>query len=377
MTGRLRSLWNAPPALPRPPKRVWRDWLLVAAVPLIAVFEGLVRSGEPNMLVAVLVTAAAAPTLLWRRSHPLLMLLISFALIEGARLISGGPELYTLVYVLLLVYSVFRWGSGKAIVLGLALMLVSTSFSVFVGPFELSEAIGSFAIIMLTVTLGLLLRFRAASRMRELDAARSRERDDLARDLHDTVAHHVSAIAIQAQAGLATAGTDPGAATAALRSIEAEASQTLSEMRSMVRGLRRHEAAALAPTPTPTLADLAGLAADQPETPVIDVQVASDLGSVPAPVAAAVYRIAQESVTNARRHARAATRVTVRVEPSAGGLRLTVHDDGVAAAAGTAGYGIVGMTERAALLGGTCSAASDPDGGWTVTADLPLAGAVR
>ncbi len=105
------------------------------------------------------------------------------------------------------------------------------------------------------------------------------------------------------------------------------------------------------------------------------MQVTGDVDALPAPVASAVYRIAQESVTNARRHARNATRIDVRVDVDDARVRLTVHDDGAAGTAGEPGYGITGMTERAALLGGTCTVGRDPEGGWTVTADLPRAGA--
>ncbi|BCJ73657.1 hypothetical protein CS0771_32010 [Catellatospora sp. IY07-71] len=92
-------------------------------------------------------------------------------------------------------------------------------------------------------TLGLARRYRIHARTREHDQVRLVERAQLARDLHDTVAHHVSAIAIRAQAGLAAAPARPEAATDALRLIEAEASRVLAEMRAMVRVLREEPAA--------------------------------------------------------------------------------------------------------------------------------------
>jgi signal transduction histidine kinase len=97
---------------------------------------------------------------------------------------------------------------------------------------------GGFAVLLASVALGEAFRYRAGARVRGLDQMRLLEREGLARDLHDTVAHHVSAIAIRAQAGLATAASHPDAATDALQVIEAEASRTLAEMRSMVRVLR-------------------------------------------------------------------------------------------------------------------------------------------
>jgi signal transduction histidine kinase len=368
MTGRLRTLWDAPSATPAPPKRIWRDWVLVAVLPLLATFEGLVRTDVPNALAAVVILIVMVPTLLWRRTHPLLMLVISFAISSGFQLVTGHElQLYSSVFLLLIIYSVFRWGSGRAVIVGLAIIVVSTLVSTLVPPFDLSNLIGGFAIVTVIGLLGALLRFRAGSRMRELDRVKSNEREELARDLHDTVAHHVSAIAIQAQAGLATVGTNPDAATEALRVIEAEASRTLTEMRSMVGVLRNDDSLELAPAHA--IEDLRRL-----EHGPVTVELDGDVAGVPAPVAAAVYRIAQESVTNARRHARGATRIDVKVSVADERVRLTVHDDGSGGAPGPIGYGITGMTERAALLGGTCAAGRDPRGGWTVTADLPAGG---
>ncbi|WP_332108222.1 ATP-binding protein [Phytohabitans suffuscus] len=88
--------------------------------------------------------------------------------------------------------------------------------------------------------------------------------------------------------------------------------------------------------------------------------------------------MAQESVTNARRHARHATRIEVRVAADDTSVHLRVSDDGESSAArpaGAPGFGLIGMMERADLLGGTCAAGPNPDRGWTVTAVLPRAGA--
>jgi signal transduction histidine kinase len=372
----LRSAWNLPPASPVPPKRVWRDWVLVGALPALAVLEGFLRPDLPYVIPAVILTVALTTTLLWRRERPLLMFGVAFGTTEIFALVTGQDlQLYSSGYILLLVYAVFRWGSGRAMLVGGALMLAADAASVLRGPFALPNLIGGIVILLLTASVGLLVRARAASRMRELDSAKSHEREELARDLHDTVAHHVSAIAIQAQAGLATVGTNPEAATAALRLIEAEASRTLTEMRSMVRVLRRDGAAERAPAPT--VSDLKELALGDDSGPVIDVELTGPFDALPAPIASAVYRIAQESVTNSRRHARKAARIDVRVAVDDDKARLTVTDDGAAGPAGTPGYGIAGMTERAALLGGTCTAGRSPNGGWLVTAVLPRTGAGR
>jgi hypothetical protein len=159
------------------------------------------------------------------------------------------------------------------------------------------------------------------------------------------------------------------AAVEALEVIEAEGSRTLAEMRSLVGVLRQPGSAPLAPIGT--LDDVRRLA--RPDgRPRVTVTVSGALDGLDPVVAAALYRVAQESVTNAARHARAATVVAVEVVTAADAVRLTVRDDG-----GTApppdggGFGLPGMAERAALLGGSLSAGPAQHGGWLVEATLP------
>ena len=391
MTSPVRALWDAPAASPPPPRRVWRDWVLVAVIPVLALVEAAVRPDVPWRWLWAVVLIALAPTLLWRRIRPLSMLAIAFAVGTIVGLVVGGEsQLFTTAYFLVLVYAVMRWGTGRAMLAGGALVIAGTLLSPQLGTTTVSDIIGGIAVVVMTSTLGIAFRWRAGARARELDRARLLEREQVARDLHDTVAHHVSAIAIQAQAGTAVAATDPEAAAEVLRVIEGEASRTLDEMRSMVRVLRRADAAELAPTPG--IRDLRRLAqpgsarpepaqpgSAQPDArgPAVEVHVEGDGDALPPMVAAAVFRIAQEAVTNARRHARGATRVEVRVLVDAAGVRLHVRDDGVPAASAAPGFGITGMAERAALLGGTCEAGPVPageGGGWAVTAVLPRAG---
>jgi signal transduction histidine kinase len=371
----LRPLWDEPrPA--DPPARVWRDWVLVAVLVPATLLETLLRPDLPHRALAVVLTVGLVPTLLWRRTRPLLMVAIAFAASAGASVLTGGnpPEPATVVYVLLLPYALFRWGSGREIVLGSAIMLARMALTLATGELLAGEAAGGLAVLAATCALGGALRYRASARLRELDQVKLLERESLARDLHDTVAHHVSAIAIRAQAGIATSATRPDAAVEALAVIEAEATRTLAEMRSMVHVLRRAGQAELAPSPR--IADLAGLADTGGTGPAVDVAFSGDVDDVPPSVAAAVYRLAQESVTNSRRHARNATRIEVRVAADESAVRLHVRDDGDggAARAPGSGYGLVGMIERAELLGGTCEAGPGPGRGWTVTAALPRAG---
>jgi signal transduction histidine kinase len=372
MTSPLRSVWDAPAAHPPPPRRVWRDWVLVGVLPAVAVLEGVARPDVPWRVLWVVVFVALVPTLLWRRTRPLLMLAIAFAATAVVTLATGGDsQLVTTAYLLILIYAVVRWGTGRAMLLGAAIVLASFILSLTIGPVVLSDVIGSLAVLGTAIALGWAFRWRAAARARELDRVKLLEREQLARDLHDTVAHHVSAIAIQAQAGTAVAATDSDAAARVLRVIEGEASRTLAEMRSIVRVLRED---APERTPTPGIADLRQLAFAEAGGPVVDVQLTGDVDELPPTIAATVYRLAQEGVTNARRHARNATRIDVRVHADEAGIRLDVHDDGDPAASVTPGYGIAGMIERAALLGGTCEAGAVPGGGWAVTAVLPRTG---
>jgi signal transduction histidine kinase len=342
----LRTVWDEPrPA--DPPRRVWRDWVLVAVLVPAAIVEGLTRTGIPLRPLSVALVAGLVPTLLWRRTRPLAMVLLAFGITGLASLVTDRnvPDMNVGVYVLILAYALFRWGSGREMVLGGAFLVLRLAIWPLVDDVPPGDLLGGYAVLSVASTLGIALRYQV----------KLLERERLARDLHDTVAHHVSAMAIRAQAGLATADTHPQAATDALRVIEAEAVRALAEMRSMVRVLRTGQPAQL--TPNPQVADLPGLADPARPGPPVQVEIVGDLDGISPSVGTAVYRLAQEAVTNARRHARHATRILVRVTTDARTVRLCVNDDGEpvpAPPAAAPGFGITGMVERATLLGGTC-----------------------
>lgn len=182
-----------------------------------------------------------------------------------------------------------------------------------------------------------------------MDQVKLREREQLARELHDTVAHHVSAIAIRAQAGRVAAASEPDAALDALKVIEKEASRTLAEMRVIVAALRVSEPDL---DPQRGVADIERLARATGDSLRVDVEPSGDLHDLRPSVGAAIYRLAQESITNAVQHARHATRIDVRVIGEDDCVRLTVADDGDASPTGGSqpGYGLLGMAERATLL---------------------------
>ena len=374
MRNAVRSLW-AEPRVPDPPTRVWRDWALVAVLVPLAVLEVILREDLVWRPVALVLGAAPVFTLLWRRTHPLVVVAVAFGAqtLADVTTLFGADEsavLYTTAYVLLLPYSLFRWGSGRDAAIGLAMILVGLFISDT--GLDLVIAIGFF---LFSAALGAAIRYQASSRLREMDQVKLREREQLARELHDTVAHHVSAIAIRAQAGRTLAAADPNAAVDALEVIEEEASRTLAEMRTMVGALRQGEEPDLAPQRG--VADIERLALSAGDRPRVDVDLSGDLDDLPSSVEAGIYRLAQESITNAVRHARHATRVKVSVVGDDRSVRLTVSDDGDAgplSASASSGYGIAGMTERAKLLGGTLEAGPSRDRGWTVDAVLPRNG---
>ncbi|GGO20900.1 sensor histidine kinase [Micromonospora parathelypteridis] len=376
MHPRLHAVLAEPRVSPAP-SRVWRDWAMIAVLAPAIVLEGILRPDLPWRVGCVVVALALLPTLLWRRAHPLHMVAIAFGFTTVGPFVLPGDacQMFTASFLVLLVSALFRWGSGRDAVIGSFFVVAKVAAAGLVGSIDGGELVAGFAVMFAAATLGTAIRFRAAARLRELDQVKLLERERLARDLHDTVAHHVSAMAIRAQAGIATSASQPGSAVEALRAIEAEASRALAEMRAMVRVLRRDQPADLGPSPQ--VADIERLAGHFRTGPAVDVDLRGDLGDIPPTVGSALYRLAQESVTNARRHARHATRIEVSVAADDTSVRLRVCDDGEAGATrptGSPGFGLVGMMERADLLGGTCEAGPNPGRGWTVTAVLPREG---
>jgi signal transduction histidine kinase len=353
------------------------DWALVAAFTALATVEAIVRTDLQLRPLAFLLGVAPIGSLLWRRSQPLLAVLVAFGLHGLTYVVTFAGHsheettLYATAFVLILPYSLLRWGSGRDIVWGSAFILLTHAGVFFDEPAGVLETAAGLAVLELPAALGATMRYRSVSHDREIDQVKSREREQLARELHDIVAHHVSAIAIQAQAGRAVAENDPTAAVGVLEVIEAEASRTLAEMRTMVSALRGTDSPSLAPQRG--VADIPLLAEQPPGGPLVEVVPSGDLDDLAPAVDAAVYRLAQESITNAVKHARRATRIRVAVDGEPDEVRLTVSDDGeLTPANGTAaGYGLVGMEERVHLLGGTFAAGPNHHRGWTVTAVLP------
>lgn len=214
-------------------------------------------------------------------------------------------------------------------------------------------------------------RIAAERRSSELQAERMR----LARELHDVLAHSLSQINVQAGVGLHLMESQPQKAAEALASIKLTSKTALDEVRSVL-GILRAEGNPEAPlVPEPDLSRLPGLAASITNQ---GVAVSLDNALAEAPPSAtqlAIYRIVQESLTNVLRHAKA-TAATVTITEEGGAYVVSVVDDGVAGgsasvAAEHAGRGLLGMRERAELLGGSFHAGPEPGGGYRVKARIP------
>jgi signal transduction histidine kinase len=217
-----------------------------------------------------------------------------------------------------------------------------------------------------------------AQRDEQARAAVADERQRIARELHDVVSHAISVVVLQARGGRKVLDGDPAAARDAFDVIEATSTQALGEMRRLLGLLRTDDELALAPQPTlARVQDLAGelRASGLP----VEVTVVGEPGALPPGVDVSAYRIVQEALTNALKHAGpASARVHVEFEHDA--VVVEVMDDGqggagtaARAAANGSGHGLVGMRERVAIVGGEVDAGPRPEGGYAVRARLPYA----
>jgi signal transduction histidine kinase len=208
------------------------------------------------------------------------------------------------------------------------------------------------------------------------DQAAMGERARIARDLHDVVAHHVSAIAVQAESARLTTEDLPDEGRAHFQAIGQTARDALTEMRRLLGVLREDASAGAARDPQPSLVRLNELVetARAAGTPV-RLTLAGTVVTLPPGVDLCAYRILQEALTNVRRHAPGAA-VEVLLEYTPDALRLRVSDDGPGAVSPDLdGHGLLGMRERAIMVGGTLSAGPADGGGFAVEAELPIKGA--
>jgi signal transduction histidine kinase len=218
----------------------------------------------------------------------------------------------------------------------------------------------------------------SASRAQATEQAITAERLRIARELHDMVAHSIGIIAIQAGMGSRVVTTQPEEARKALAAIEATSRETLSGLRRTLVALRQAEPVAdVAPAPlapAPGLADVERLAAATTEAGVrVEVRRSGRRRPLPPDIDLSAFRIVQEAVTNVVRHAGTSS-CRVDIDYREDEVSVEVVDDGHGGAGRRPGrgFGIVGMTERAGLLHGRFSAGPRPEGGFRVSATLPL-----
>ena len=218
-------------------------------------------------------------------------------------------------------------------------------------------------------SLGELARTRRLRREDEQRRIAAQERERIARELHDVLAHTVSVIVVQAAAAEDVFDRRPDLARQALGTIGSAARSTLAELRVLLQSV----SADTAGEPQPGLAQLDDLTESLRATG-LRVELRRDVAGLPAAVDLSAYRIVQESLTNTLRHSHAKL-AHVSVRSAGGTVSLEICDDGPARTGGGAASGrrgIVGMRERARLLGGSLDAGPTPGGGFRVRADLPV-----
>jgi len=334
---------------------------------------------------ALLLVAVAGLVLIWRRRFPVPVLCVSLAAVlaysllgyvNGAALLSPAVALYSVTSTASVRRAV-AWASVTLVAL-LAGTAIHNPFGTFGGGFDLIPAMVAAALFG-GIAVANRRAFVDSMQARADDAAQRRideERLRIARELHDVVAHTMATINVQAGAAIHVAAERPEAATEALQAIRGASKDGLRELRAILNVLRQADEPD-ATMPAPGLAQAAALIASASRAGLkTTLSVTGTRRPVPPAVDLAAYRIVQESLTNAIRHAGPAT-ATVSLGYTAGELAIEVTDTGLGAPPGVApggGHGLTGMRERAASVGGSLQAGPAPDGGFRVSARLPLAG---
>ncbi|HSK36735.1 MAG TPA: histidine kinase, partial [Actinomycetota bacterium] len=385
---------------------------LVAAFSLVALWyarRGCEGACEPGGAAAVALVAAQSLPQVWRRRYPLTVSLVT-GLATAADGLAPYPDLARPISLggVIGLYSVAAWGSRRAALLAgaiaAAVLVVVLSLprtdadlvdAAFVS-FALAGAwlLGDRARVQRALAAELAERAVRLERERAGEAQRAvaSERARIARELHDVVAHHVSMMVVQAEAGPVAVEGDPARAAGAFEAIAATGRQALVEMRRLLGVLRGDGDGDQAPSlaPQPGLADVGSLVEQVGRAGLrVELVVEGPEAPLPAGVDLSAYRIVQEALTNAVKHGGPGrARVLVRygehdlevqvqngVEPpsaAAGQFRPADSPVGSDRQDRRSGQGLVGMRERVNLFGGDLRAGPGPDGGFTVDARLPL-----
>jgi signal transduction histidine kinase len=380
----------------RSPRR--RDVLVAAMVALIAQAETwLSDASDPKGAYAAAALAMTAP-LVWRRRAPLAVLATVFVPLFAMRAADHSLDsAYVMIVLLVAFHAVGSYLEQRMAIVGLALglsllaaLLTVESLMAATGDSE-SAALADF--VFLAAILGVVwagsvslrerslrtgeLERRAVRLEREREerarAAVAEERGRIARELHDVVAHSVSVIAVQTGSLRRRLSRERPDDAEQLAAVERTARQALAEMRRML-GLLRADDDEPSLSPQPGVEQIDRLVAQVCKAGLpVELSVEGEQISLPPGVDLAAYRIVQEALTNALKHARAA-RACVALRYGERGLELEISDDGrgLNGASSEGGHGLVGMRERVALYGGSLHTGAGPDGGFTVRAHLPF-----
>jgi signal transduction histidine kinase len=375
-----------------------RDWtvldrllvLMVAAVAAIDVLTSNALDGP--RIVNLVVLEATVATLVWRRSQPLLALAcVMGGLVAMQLFLTPPPELFTAVLLLLTVnYSTGAHLDARPALAGLAIgagtvLVVAAIYD----PDDVFFPVVFFCVIPWLVGRTLRNQTRLArelaekaehaayAREEEERRAGAAERSRIARELHDVLAHNLSVMVVQAGAARRIAGRDPQRAAEAAELIQQTGRETLAELRQLFGAVRRGEGEPLAGPPSLARVDRLAQRARDAGLPV-ELRIEGDPVQLPTGVDLAAYRVVQEALTNALKHAGSArARVHVCYEPHE--VVIEIEDDGVGPGRDGAlreaggGHGLVGMRERVHLYGGAFEAGRRRGGGFAIRARLPTA----
>lgn len=368
------------------------DALFVLLIILSAMAEVWVplesRQGSGSQMEATVWAVIAGGALWWRRTHPI----PAATVIAGALLIPHSfPPAFLLFFgqfvpLMIAAFSIARHAKGRGPWLGAGVIAATLLYADFLIPLlgganEILFHWGFFSVCFAIGRWQAVMADRAErSRQQAIDAevaaaeAVLAERTRIARELHDIVAHAMSVMVVQAGAAEQVVDDDPLRVRKSLSAIRTTGTEALGEMRRLVGMLRDDSDVGLL-APQPGLLGLKALVDEAAEAGLpVELEVSGRQRDLPAGVDLAAYRIVQEALTNARRHAVSADRVSVAVRFEPERLELEIRDDGRATAATAgSGHGLVGMRERVAIYDGIVSAGPTPDGGFRVLAGLPLA----
>jgi signal transduction histidine kinase len=375
-------------------RRFWIDVLIVAAA--AGSLSIALRAPDPNGAegppwLDVLITIGFLSPLFFRRRFPMGAPVVAVVVVAAASFADGG-FLNNSFAVFLVALGISAWfGMRPDRRQGIAGWFAMQVVSVFVSVNDpQGSSAGDYVWTLITFSVAWIVGYALAHRLRVTDeslrlaeeAERDREeqarlavaeeRARIARELHDVVGHSVSLMTVQASAVRRLLEADQEKEREALLVVEQTGREALAEMRRMVGVLRRRdEAPALAPQPS--LEHVEKLVAHARETGLpVRLRIEGTPLDLPAGIDTTAYRIVQEALTNAVKHARA-SQAEVVVRYGDGGVELTVSDDGRGDGdGGGSGHGLVGMRERVSVYGGELEAGPQPGGGFLLRATLPV-----